>query len=94
MPFGWWFSLWEPPRVQTRLVDSVGLLVESLCPWGFSIFPHFEVSLLIIFSRSNLELFHSFPSTVCVFIDFFKDFYHIHRSILKSLSSASVMLVW
>jgi hypothetical protein len=26
--FGWWFSLWEHPG--PRLVDSVGLLVESL----------------------------------------------------------------
>lgn len=36
-------------------------------------FPQFGFHLLVIFPLSCLELFCSFPSTVCIFIDFFKE---------------------
>jgi hypothetical protein len=57
-------------------------------------------SLLILFPLSGLELFYSFFSTVCLFIDFFnefinflfKDFYHIYKANLRSFSCPSVML--
>jgi hypothetical protein len=50
MFFGWWVYFWEPQR--SRLVDSVGLLVEFLFPLG-------PQSFLLFFHKSPQA-----PSTV------------------------------
>lgn len=42
--------------------------------FSFPDFPQFEFPFLILFPLSGLELFDSFPSTVCVFSYFFKGF--------------------
>ena len=59
------------------------------CPAGFS--------LLVVFPLLGLEWFYSFSSTICVFIDFFKEFSHFSsiifiKAVLRSLSYVSAML--
>lgn len=50
-----------------------GLPLEFL-HFSFPDFPQFEFPFLILFPLSGLELFDSFPFTVCVFSYFFKGF--------------------
>jgi hypothetical protein len=55
-------------------------------------FPSVWVFVIDLFPFSGVGLFYSYPSTVCVFIDFFKrfihflfkDLCHIHKSYLKA----------
>ena len=42
--------------------------------FSFPEFPQFLSSLLLLFLFLGLELFHSFPSTICFFLYFFKRF--------------------
>ena len=59
MLFGWWFSLWEPQG--SRLVVSVGLLMESLLFPGPSALPlNTSTSLpelCLTFGYGSLNLF-------------------------------------
>jgi hypothetical protein len=58
-----------------KLFSSISfILLVKLAPFKFLIFSFpdflcFGFTILILFPLSGLELFYSFPSTVCVFID-------------------------